>query len=106
MAWKARKMASLWWIIIDDDDDDVGGDDHDNHNEVDDGDDGDGGCWKVGGRGLAAFSAVIRIMPKQSSLAVLLRDIELSRLFLKAYSASHFRRNIDKSKSSLTGKIR
>ena len=92
-------MASLWWIIIDDDDDDVGGDDHDNHNKVDDGDDGDGGCWKVGGRGLAAFSAVIRIMPKQSSLALLLIDIELSRLFLKAYSDSHFRRNIDQSKT-------
>ena len=85
-------MASLWWIIIDD----VGGDDHDDHNEADDGDDGDGGCWKVGGRGLAAFSAVIRIMPKQSSLAVLLIDIELSKLRLKAYFASHYKSSIEK----------
>ena len=77
MAWKASKMASLWWIIIDD----VGGDDHDDHNEADDGDDGDGGCWKVGGRGLAAFSAVIRIMPKQSSLAVLLIDIRSDKSY-------------------------
>ena len=98
MAWKASEMASVWWIIIDDDDD-IGGNDHDDHIEADDGDDGDGGCWKVGGRGLAAFSAVIRIMPKQSSLAVLLIDIELSRLSLKAYSASHFRRNLDLSKT-------
>ena len=79
--------------------DDVGGDHHDDHNEADDGDDCDGGCWKVGGRGLAAFSAVIRIMPKQSSLAVLLIHIELSRLSLKAYSASHCRNSIDKSKT-------
>ena len=70
-------MASLWWIIIDD----VGGDDNDDHNKADDGGDGDGGCWKVGGRGLAAFSAVIRIMPKQSSLAVLLIDIRSDKSY-------------------------